>query len=146
MSLSDTTENATLKMFLKGTDPSYRSGATQYLALFLDNAGTAADLEAGGTTYELSYTGGGNSYARVALTKASAWTDGGGSSFTNAGIIQFAKRTDAGATQSAKYFAVVDTASGAYNMGIWGQLSSALDISINIQPQFGIGDLTITAD
>ena len=34
MSLSNATENATLKMHLQGTDPSYRAGATQYLALF----------------------------------------------------------------------------------------------------------------
>jgi hypothetical protein len=145
MSLSDATENATLKMLLKGTDPTYRAGATQYLALFNNNAGTPADLEAGGRTYELNYTGGGNTYARVALTKASAWTDNG-SSFANASIVQFAKRTDAGATQTAGYFAIVDTASGDFTECVWGQLSSPLDISINIQPQFGIGDLTITAD
>lgn len=29
MSLSNTTENATLKMHLQGTDPSYRAAATQ---------------------------------------------------------------------------------------------------------------------
>ena len=144
MSLSDTTENAVLKMFLKGTDPSYRSGATQYLALFSDNAGTAADLEAGGYTYELNYTGA-NTYARIALTKASAWTDNG-STFNNAAQIQFAKRTDGGATQNAKYFAVVDTASGAYNMGIWGTLTDAIAVSIGVQPTFDIGVLSIVAD
>lgn len=141
MSMSNTTENATLKMHLQGTDPSYRSGATQYLALFSSNAGTAADLESGGITYELTYTG----YSRVALTKSSAWTDAG-SSFSNAGLIQFGKRTDAGATQTAAYFAVVDTASGAVSQMISGQLSANLDISQNIQPQFAIGDLTVTAD
>lgn len=141
MSMSDGTENDALEMFLKGTDPSYRSGATQYLALFDDDAGTEAHLEAGNVSDELDYTG----YARVPLTKASAWTDGG-SSFTNAALIQFGKRTDGGATQTAKYFAVVDTSSGAAAMLIWGQLSANLDISLNIQPQFGIGDLEITAD
>lgn len=141
MSLSNTTENDTLKAHLKGTDLSYRTNVTQYLALFNNNASTPADLEAGGTTYELTYTG----YARMPLTKASAWTDGG-SSFTNADIISFGKRTDSGAVQTAKYFAVVDTASGAYTQGIWGTLTDELAISQNIQPQFGIGDLTITAD
>lgn len=141
MSMSDATENATLKAHLKGTDLTYRGDATQYLALFNNNANTAADLEAGNYTYELTYT----PYLRISLTKASAWTDNG-SNFTNAGILQFAKRTDAGATQTARYFAVVDTASGAFTQCIWGQLSSDLDISQNIQPQFGIGDLTITAE
>lgn len=139
--MSDPTENATLKMHLKGTDPSYRAGATQYLALFSDNAGAAADLEAGGHAYELTYTG----YARIPLTKASAWTDNG-STFNNAALLQFGKRTDAGATQTAKYFAVVDVISGDYAQGIWGELSTPLAISQNIQPQFGIGDLSIVAD
>jgi hypothetical protein len=141
MSMSNATENDALKCFLKGVDPSYRSGATQYLALFDNDAGTEAHLEAGDVSDELTYTG----YARVPLTKASAWTDGG-SSFTNADLIQFGKRTDAGATQTTKYFAVVDTISGVVSMLIYGQLSAELDISQNIQPQFAIGDLEVTAD
>lgn len=141
MSMSNTTENATLKAHLKGTDLPYRANATQYLALFNNNASAAADIESGGLTYELSYTG----YARVALTKTSAWTDNG-STFNNAGIVQFGKRTDGGATQTARYFAVVDTASGAFAQCISGQLSADLDISLNIQPQFGAGDLSIVAE
>ena len=39
MSLSNTTENAALKMFLQGADPAYRAGATQYLALFTADPG-----------------------------------------------------------------------------------------------------------
>ena len=144
MSLSNATETDILGVLLKGTDPAWRAGATQYLALFLDDPSTAADLESGGYAYELSYSGG--PYARVALTKSSSWTDGGVGTFTNTNQIQFAKRTDGGATQSAKYFAVVNTSSGAYTMGVWGTLSSALAISINIQPQFNPGDLSISAD
>jgi hypothetical protein len=139
MSMSNATENAALKMFLQGTDPSYRSGATQYLALVTDASGAVS--EAAPIANECTYTG----YARVALTKATAWTDGG-SSFTNAGLIQFGKRTDAGATQTATAFVVVDTANGAISMGIIGVLSAELDINQNIQPQFAIGDLTITAE
>lgn len=136
MSLSNTTENAALKMFLQGTDPSYRAGATQYLMLSVGDPG-----EAGSLAGECTYTG----YARVALTKASAWTDGG-SSFTNAALVQFGQRGDAGATQTVTHFAVVDTASGAVNMMISGALSASLAISQNIQPQFAIGALNITAD
>ena len=79
MSMSNTTENATLKMHLQGTDPAYRAGATQYLALFTADPGETGSLAA-----EATYTG----YARVALTKATAWTDGG-SIFTNAALVQF---------------------------------------------------------
>lgn len=139
MSMSNATENAALKMFLQGTDPSYRAGATQYLALVTDAAGAVS--EASPVANECTYTG----YARVALTKASAWTDNG-SNFTNANLIQFGKRTDGGATQTATAFVVVDTSSGAINMGIIGTLSAELDINLNIQPQFAIGDLTITAE
>jgi hypothetical protein len=139
MSLSNTTENAALKMFLQGTDPSYRAGATQYLALLLDGGGAVS--EAAPIANEATYTG----YARVALTKGTAWTDNG-SIFNNAALIQFGKRTDGGATQTATAFAVVDTASGAVNMAIIGVLSAPLDINLNIQPQFSAGDLSVTAE
>ena len=134
MSLSNTTENAALKMFLQGTDPSYRAGATQYLALFTADPGEVASLAA-----ESNYTG----YARVALTKASAWTDGG-SVFSNTALIQFGQCT--AGTNAITHFAVVDTASGAVNMMISGALSGTLNVAAGIQPQFAVGDLDITCD
>jgi hypothetical protein len=132
--MSNTTENATLKMHLQGTDPAYRSGATQYLALFTADPGETASLVA-----EADYTG----YARVALTKSSAWTDGG-SSFTNAALVQFGACT--AGTNALTHFAVVDTASGAVEQMISGALSATLTVSAGIQPQFAPSSLTITAD
>ena len=137
MSLSNASENQALKMFLQGTDPAYRAGATQYAAL----VSLAAPDEAAPIAAELSYTG----YARVALTKSSAWTDNG-SSFANAVQILFGKRTDGGATQQAKSMVIVDTASGAITMGIIAPLADTLDINLNIQPIFAPGDVTITAE
>ena len=134
MSLSNTTETAALDMFLRGTDPSYRAGATQYLALFSSDPGESASLAA-----EANYTG----YARVALTKATAWT-GSASPFTNANLIQFGACT--AGTTAATHFAVVDTASGAVNMMISGALSATLNISAGIQPQFAGGALSISAE
>lgn len=134
MSLSNTTENAALKMFLQGTDPAYRAGATQYLALFTADPGEAASLAA-----EANYTG----YARVALTKASAWIDGG-STFTNAALIQFGACT--AGTNAITHFAVVDTSSGAVSMMISGALSATLNVSSGIQPQFSAGSLSISAE
>lgn len=134
MSLSNTTENAALKMFLQGTDPAYRAGATQYLALFTADPGEAASLAA-----EANYTG----YARVALTKASAWIDGG-STFTNAALIQFGACT--AGTNAITHFAVVDTSSGAVSMMISGALSATLSVSSGIQPQFSAGALSISAE
>ena len=134
MSLSNTTENATLKAHLQGTDLPYRAEATQYLALFTADPGETASLAA-----EANYTG----YARVPLTKATAWTDGG-SSFSNAALVQFGACT--AGTNALNSFAVVDTASGAVAQMISGALSATLNVSAGIQPQFAIGALTITAD
>ena len=134
MSMSNLTENATLKMHLQGIDPDYRAGATQYLALFTADPGETGSLAA-----EATYTG----YARAELTKASAWTDGG-SSFTNANLVQFGACT--AGTSAITHFAVVDTASGAVAQMISGALSATLNVSAGIQPQFQAGSLSITAE
>lgn len=134
MSLSNTTEAAALDVFLRGTDPSYRAGATQYLALFSADPGESASLAA-----EATYTG----YARVALTKASSWT-GTSSPYTNTNLIQFGACT--AGTTAATHFAVVDTASGAVSMMVSGALSATLSIAQGIQPQFAPGALSISCD
>jgi hypothetical protein len=134
MSLSNGTELDALNVFLRGVDPSYRAGATQYLALF-----TADPTETGSLANEATYTG----YARVALTKASAWT-GTSSPFTNTNLIQFGACT--AGSSAVTHFAVVDTASGAVNMMIVGGLAATLNVSAGIQPQFAPGALSISAD
>lgn len=138
MSLSNATENDILELILKGVDPSWRAGGSQWLALVTDADGAVS--EAAPIANEVSYDG----YARVEITKATGWNDNG-SNFTNKGQIQFGKRTNAG-TATVTAFVVVDTASGAIDMGVIGKLSAELDIGQNIQPQFAIGDLTITAE
>ena len=135
MSKSNTTENDILKMVLQGTDPSWRAGATQYIALYTADPGEAGTA----ITSEATYT----SYARVAITKATAWTDGG-SSFSNAALVQFPKCT--GGTNDITHFGVVTSASGAGQLLYSGALSSTLSVSNNIQPQFGAGDLVVTED
>lgn len=134
MSLSNATETAALDAFLRGVDPAYRAGATQYLALFTADPGETASLAA-----EATYTG----YARVALTKAIAWT-GTSSPFTNTNLIQFGACT--AGTNALTHFAVVDTASGAVSMMISGALASTLNVSSGIQPQFAGGALSISAE
>lgn len=134
MSLSNTTEAATLDAHLRGTDLSYRAAATNYLALFTGDPGESASLAA-----EANYTG----YARVALTKATAWT-GTSSPYTNAGLIQFGACT--AGSNAITHFAVVDTANGAVSQMISGALSATLNVSAGIQPQFAIGALSIDAN
>ena len=135
MSKSNTTENDVLKMILQGTDPSWRAGANQYLALYTADPGEAGTA----VTSEATYT----SYARVAVAKATAWTDGG-SSFSNAALVQFPKCT--GGTDDVTHFGVVTTSAGAGQLLYSGALSSTLSVSNNIQPQFDAGDLVVTED
>lgn len=134
MSLSNATEADTLDVHLRGVDPAYRAAATNYLALF-----TADPTETGSLAAEATYTG----YARVALTKATAWT-GTSSPYTNAALIQFGACT--AGTNAITHFAVVDTASGAVEQMISGALSATLNVSAGIQPQFAGGALSVAAD
>lgn len=134
MSMSNTTENDILKMVCQGTDPAWRAGATGYWALFTADPGETGSLAA-----ECTYTG----YARVAQTKATAWTDGG-SSFSNAALVQWPQCT--GGSSDATHFAWVSSASGATTYMVSGALSATLSISNGIQPQAAAGALVITAD
>lgn len=135
MSKSNTTENDILKAMLQGTDPSWRSDATIYLALYTADPGEAGTA----VTNECAY----GSYARVAITKASGWTDGG-STFTNAGLLQFPECTSG--TETITHCGLVTTASGAGQLVISGALTASRSVSSGIQPQFAIGALSITED
>jgi hypothetical protein len=137
MSASNALESATLDWALSGIDPAWRAGATGYLALV---TGVSVD-EAAPMTNECTYTG----YARVAVTKATGWS-GSGSTRNNANLIQFGKRTDAGATQTATHAIWCDTASGAINMAIIIPLDDDLPISLNIRPQIEAGTLTVNVE
>lgn len=121
-------------MILQGADPAYRTGANLYLALF-----TADPTETGSIANEATYT----SYARVALVKATAWTDGG-STFSNAGLIQFPQCT--GGSNLITHVALITTASGAGQILYKGALNSSLTVTNLIQPQFAIAALSISED
>lgn len=135
MSMSNTTENDILKAMLVGTDPSWRADVTHYIALHTADPGEAGSA----VTSEATYT----SYARVAVTRATAWTDGG-STFSNAALIQFPQAT--GGTNAITHFSVVTTSSGAGQILVSGALSATLNVTSGIQPQFAIGELDVTAD
>jgi len=136
MSMSNATESDSLDWILEGTDPAWRAGATGYLAL-----GAGSPDEASPMAGELTYTG----YARIAMTKATAWS-GSGASRTNANLLQWGKRTDGGATQTATHAIWCDTASGAVGMALIIPLDDNLDISLNIRPQIEAAGLTVTAE
>jgi hypothetical protein len=136
MSLSNATEVDVLAWIAKGVDPAWRANATGYMAL----VSLLAPDEANPLASELTYTG----YARIPVTKASAFT--GTSPLTNANLLQFGKRTDAGATQTARAMVWCDTASGAINMALIAPLADELAINQNIQPQFEPATVTFTAE
>jgi len=136
MSLANISESDALDIFLEGTDPAWRAGATGYLALV---TGVSVD-EASPMTNECTYTG----YARIAQTKATAWS-GSGDTRTNANLLQWGKRTDGGATQTATHAVWCDTASGAIGMAIIIPLDDDLPISLNIRPQIEANGLTVNA-
>ena len=135
MSMSNSTENDTLKALLQGVDPAYRSAANAWLALYTADPGEAGTA----ITNEATYT----SYARVQITKATAWTDSG-STFGNAGLVQWPLCT--GGTNTITNWAVVTTASGAGQIIYSGNLPQSLAVSSGIQPQSSAGQLTITQD
>jgi hypothetical protein len=135
VSKSNTTENDFLKMALQGTDPAWRAGATQWIALHTADPGEAGTA----ITSEADY----GSYARVAVTKASGWTDGG-ATFSNAALLQFPQCTSG--TNTITHFSVVTTSSGAGQVLYSAALTSSLAVSSGIQPQFAPGALTITED
>ena len=134
MSLGNTTEVDILNAILRGEDPAWRAGASVYLALYTADPGEAGSAN----TNEAGYTG----YARVALTKASAFS--GTNPQANAALIQFGKCT--AAPETVTHWALVTTASGAGQILISGALSQSLDVGVNVQPQFDAGALTFTAD
>jgi hypothetical protein len=135
VSKSNTTENDILKMVLQGIDPSWRAGATLYIALHTGDPGEAGTA----VTNEADY----GSYARVAVTKASGWTDSG-STFSNAGLLQFPQCTSGNNT--LQNWSVVTTPSGAGQVLYSAALTSSLAVSSGIQPQFAPGALTVTED
>ena len=129
---TDTSELEILRAFLKGTDITYRANANWYFALF-----TGDPTDTANTGTEATYT----SYARVALPKASSFTEG--SPFTNTNLIQSPKCT--GGSNSLTHFGLCTLATGG-TLEIVGTLNSALAVSNNIQPQFGAGTLAFGLD
>ena len=137
MSLSNTTESDTLNFLLKGIDPAWRAGVTGYLALV---TGVTVD-EADPLVNECNY----GTYERQPVTKATGWS-GSGATRQNANLIQWPKRLDAGATQTATHAVWVDTVSGAVGMSVIIPLDADMPIGLNIRPQAEAGTLTVNAE
>jgi len=106
-----------------------------YIALY--SAGVTDSAQ--GT--ELSYSG----YGRIAVARASGaggWTVSGNNA-SNASAVTFAQ--NAGASQTAAFFAVCKAGSTGVDDAIyWGDCS--LVIGTSVTPEFAIGDLDVNED
>lgn len=136
MSKSNTTENDTLDAILRAVDPSWRSGASRYIALYTSDPGEAGTAP----TNESAY----GSYARVAVTAATGFTAASGGSSSNTGLIQFPECSSG--SETITHCAIVTTSSGAGQILYSGALTASRAISTGIQPIFAIGALVVTED
>lgn len=136
MSKSNALENDLLAYIFNGTAIPWSAGVTYYLALHNGDPGEAGDQ----TTNEVSYT----SYARVSvLRNAGGWTVVG-NQVQNTALVQFPTCT--GGSDTATHCSIGTLASGAGQIMYKGILTSPLNISNNITPQFALNALTITED
>ena len=135
MSKSNTTEHDVLAAFLKGVSPGWMANPNVYVALHTADPGEAGVQ----TTSEANYT----NYARQPMVRATAWTDGG-STFTNANLVQFPQCGVTGNTIT--HVSVGELTSTGGQIFYSGSLNSPLTVANLIQPQFAAGSLSISED
>lgn len=135
MSFSNSTEEDVLQQVFIGTALPWNANTDLWISLH-----TASPGEAGtATTSEATY----GSYARVVLTRASDFTVSG-NSVSNANLEQFAACTSG--SNTITHAAIVDSASGAGNVIVYAALSSSINVSTGVQPQFAANALSFTLD
>lgn len=134
MGKSTSTSNDMLNAVLRAVDPSWRSGATRYVAL---HTGTLT-ASSTATTSECAY----GSYARQAVTAATGFDAASGGASANTNLIQFPECSSG--SEAVTYVSIVTTSSGAGQILYFGPLNASRSVSSGIQPQFAAGALTIT--
>ncbi len=118
-----------------GLLPSAGAGSL-YIALFTVTPSDSAQ----GT--ECDYVG----YTRKAVARSAAGWTIAGNNISNAAAITFGQCLS-GATDTAVAFAICQgSATGVNDQLLWGALSSNLDISVGVTPEFAIGDLDVNVD
>ena len=135
MSAANVTESDILAMVCSGTDPAWRAAATGYYTLF-----TADPTDTGSLAAECNDA----TFARVAATKATAWSGGGTSTRANAAQVNWPTLTGSGSPLT--HWAWVSSASGATGYMVSGALTTSVPWSPGVKPVAEIGTLTINAD
>jgi hypothetical protein len=134
MPKSTTVANDTLDALLRAVDPTWRGGATRYIALHTADPGNAGTQ----LTSEATYAG----YARIAVTASTGFSAGTAGSSQNTGLIQFPQCT--GGTNVITHVTIGTAATGAGLVIYRGALNASLSVANLIQPQFSAGALTAT--
>lgn len=135
MSFSNSTEEDVLQQVFIGTALPWNANTDLWIALY-----TASPAEAGSAvTNEATY----GSYARIALARATDFTVSG-NTVSNTNLEQFDACTSG--TNTITHAAIVDSASGAGNVIVYAALSSSINVSTGVQPQFAANALSFTLD
>lgn len=133
MSKANTTEVDILAKVFKATALSWDAATDLDIHLHTADPGEAGNS----TTSEATYT----SYALVTVARSgAAWS--GTNPVTNAALIQFPQAT--GGTNTITHVSI--TPSGSTQILYSGTLTAPLAVANLIQPQFGIGALSIAED
>lgn len=145
MSKSDTFENQLLQHIFQnaaitligdaaGVLPSADPG-NLYVSLHTADPGETGDQSTSETNYA--------NYLRKAVVRSAVGWTVTNDTVANAAQVQFA--TCGASTATLRYFGIgCSSGTGAGKLLYSGQLTSPLDVSNGIQPQFAAGDLTVT--
>jgi len=143
MSKSNSLENALMLLLFNATtfngiaeNDSTSPNTDLYVSLHTADPGEGGSQ----TTSECAY----GSYARVAVARSGAGWTVTNNTATNAALVQFPQCSSG--SETATYVGVGLGSSGAGTLLYSGALSASLAISSGIQPQFGIGSLSIAED
>lgn len=134
MPYSSATKNDIQQMLFNDATPAFMADTNWYLSLHTDSPGAAGTQ----ATNEVSYTW----YARIPVIRSGAGWVVAGSAVTNATLLQFGTRTDAGST-TATHWAIGRAVSGAGQIIQHNALVTGLPITQNITPQIAAWDIDL---
>ena len=134
MSLGNTTENDLAKLMFQAVALTWNSATDIDIHLHTADPGEAG-IE---TTSEATYTG----YATVTVVRSAVGWTVANNVASNAALVQFPACT--AGSNTITHISV--SPSGTTQIIGSGALSSSLNVSAGIQPQFAIGALTVTLD
>ena len=145
MSASDTMETNILKLLFQNVDFANIGDATGlrgastpgslYISLHTSDPGETGSQASNETAY--------TSYARVAVARSAAAWDVTGAVASNIAAVSFPTCT--GGTATVTHVGIGTSSSGAGTLLFSAALAASLAVSNTVQPEFAIGQFTVTA-